>query len=102
FYVWTPDELSSALGADGPLFMRVYGVTPAGNFEHGTSILHRVEGESDAARALGLGEDEARRRLSRARAVLLELRAKRPRPHRDDKVLAAWNGLMISAYARGA
>ena len=94
FYVWTPAQIASVLGADDTrLFSERYGVTEAGNFEHGTSILHSVSSEPG---------EEIERRLAVARAKLLEERSKRVRPHRDDKVITAWNGLMISAFARGA
>ena len=103
FYVWTPAELEAALGtADARFVGHYYGVTRAGNFEHGTTILHEASSLAAAAEAGGLPEDQAQARLRRARAVLLERRNRRVRPHRDDKVLTAWNGLMISAYARGA
>ncbi len=103
FYVWTPAEVESALGKDAAaLFAHRYGVTPAGNFEHGTSILSEVQTLEETAQAFRLAPAEAERRLGAARARLLAARAKRVRPHRDDKVLAAWNGLMISAFARGA
>jgi uncharacterized protein YyaL (SSP411 family) len=102
FYVWTPGQIEAALGADAALFAHRYGVTPRGNFEHGTTILSEVATLEASASQFGLAPAEARRRLDAARAKLLEARAKRERPHRDDKVLSAWNGLMISAYARGA
>jgi hypothetical protein len=103
FYAWTPAATAEALGAaDAPLFDHVYGVTPAGNFEHGASVLHLAHTVAEAARRFGLPGDEAARRLDSARARLLEARGRRVRPHRDDKVLAAWNGLMIAAFARGA
>jgi len=103
FYVWTPAELEAALGAeDAALFARRYGVTPQGNFEHGSSILHEARSLDDLARERRLDEGELRSRLDRARERLLEVRSRRVRPHLDDKVLAAWNGLMISAFARGA
>jgi hypothetical protein len=103
FYVWTPSELEAALGPDdAALFGVRYGVTPGGNFEHGTSILHEAEPLEATAGRFGLAVDEAAARLERARAKLLATRAARVRPHRDDKVLAAWNGLMISAFARAA
>jgi len=103
FYVWTPAELESALGReDAALFGFRYGVTAAGNFEHGASILHQAHDLAATARHFSMAPGEASRRLERARPVLLERRAQRVRPHRDDKVIAAWNGLMISAFARGA
>ena len=56
----------------------------------------------ECGKHFGITAAEAERRLDAARAKLLEVRSRRVRPHRDDKVLAAWNGLMISAFARGA
>ena len=103
FYVWTPAEIESIAGpADASAFMVRYGVTAQGNFEHGTSILHEARTLAETAAALEIGETEARTRIERARRRLFEARSLRVRPHRDDKVLTAWNGLMISAFARGA
>ncbi len=92
FYVWTEAEIDAALGADGALFKAAYDVTPGGNWE-GRTILRRVAPQADAA-------TEAR--LAGARVRLLQLRAARPRPARDDKVLADWNGLAIAALCRAA
>ena len=103
FYVWTPAGTAAVLGAeDAALFDFVHGVTAEGNFEHGASVLHLAHTPAEGARRFGLAEGEAGRRLAAARARLLEARGTRVRPHRDDKVLTAWNGLMISAFARGA
>ncbi len=103
FYVWTPSQLEAVLGAeDAALFARRYGVTPQGNFEHGWSILHEARPLADLARERRLGEADLAQRLEAMKAKLLEARSARVRPHLDDKVLAAWNGLMISAFARGA
>jgi uncharacterized protein YyaL (SSP411 family) len=102
FYVWTYAELAAALGpADAELFSRRYGVTPEGNWE-GVNVLHRAQRVAEVAAAAGISEREAEARLEAARARLLAVRERRARPHRDDKVIAAWNGLMISAFARGA
>ena len=96
FYVWTPADLKKALGEDdAALVARVYGVTEAGNFEHGWSILHLDPDAKPLSK-------EIEARLAKARAVLLAERSKRIRPHLDDKVLADWNGLMIGALADGA
>jgi len=103
FYVWTKEEIRAVLGEDdAALFEDRYGVTAAGNFEHGTSILHLARPLDQVAKGHGLSEADAGARLARARATLLAARSKRVRPLRDDKVIAAWNGLMISACARGA
>lgn len=89
FYVWTDAEIDALLGADGALFKQVYDVTPGGNWE-GKTILRR--------RDAGVPVDEDI--LAGQRATLLAARDRRVRPGRDDKVLADWNGLMISALAR--
>jgi len=88
FYVWTPAQLSSALGADdGGYAAAVFGVTEDGTFEHGASVLQLRADAPDPGR------------FARVRAGLLAARAERPRPARDDKVVAAWNGLAIAALA---
>ncbi|QLY32705.1 thioredoxin domain-containing protein [Nocardia huaxiensis] len=91
-YVWTPAELNGVLGAiDGAWAAEFFGVTTAGTFEHGTSVLTRYTdpgtGEADAADV---------QRLERIRAVLREARELRPQPERDDKVITAWNGMAIT------
>ena len=102
FYVWTPDQVTAALWAkDGAFFCSVYGITTAGNFE-GKSIPNLIEGDLEMrAKASDTTEDALALRLAPMRAKLLAARAKRPRPATDDKVLTAWNGLMITAFALG-
>ena len=103
FYVWTEAELERVLGPDdAQLVAERYGVTAAGNFEHGASILHEARSLEEVARDHGMARDRLERRLETARVKLLAARARRVRPHRDDKVITAWNGLMIAALARGA
>jgi uncharacterized protein len=88
FYVWTPAQLSEALGAeDGEFAARAFGVTEAGTFEQGASVLQR------------LTEPDERERFDRIRGILLTAREGRTRPGRDDKVVAAWNGMAIGALA---
>ena len=88
FYVWRPAELDAVLGpADGEFAAGVFGVTETGTFERGASVLQRRAEPADAGR------------LARVRRELLAARAGRIRPGRDDKVVAAWNGLAISALA---
>ncbi|MBV9208657.1 MAG: thioredoxin domain-containing protein [Actinobacteria bacterium] len=91
FYVWRPDELRAVLGpGDGEFAAEMFGVTGAGTFERGASVLQRrtePAGPADAGR------------LARIRAALLAARARRVRPGRDDKVVAAWNGLAVCGLA---
>jgi uncharacterized protein len=88
FYVWTPAQLSAVLGPeDGGYAAAAYSVTERGTFEHGASVLQLRADPADASR------------LARIRARLLAARAERTRPGRDDKVVAAWNGLAIVALA---
>jgi len=100
FFTWTPDELEETLGKDDAQLVTLrYGVTRAGNFE-GRNILHVVLPLTDVAAAGGLSVEETDARLQAARETLYQARKARPAPLRDDKILTAWNGLMISAYAR--
>ncbi|MBO0821929.1 MAG: thioredoxin domain-containing protein, partial [Nocardiopsaceae bacterium] len=88
YYVWTPAQLRDVLGeADGEWAASVFGVTAAGTFEHGASVLRRRSDPDDLER------------LDRIRGTLLAAREGRPRPARDDKVVAAWNGMAIAALA---
>ena len=102
YFTWTPDEVTALLGTDrGKLTNRYFGVTQRGNFE-GRSILHVQRPLSEAAEALGLGLEDAELVIADARESLYKARQSRPAPLTDDKVLVAWNGLMISAYAQAA
>jgi uncharacterized protein len=103
FFVWTPGEIEAVLGAEAAAtFSRVYDVTPDGNFEHGRTILNRPKTLAQCAQILGRDETDLRRELDESRAKLLAEREKRVRPGLDDKVLVAWNGLMIEALAQAA
>jgi len=107
FYIWTEAELRERLGADAEAFCQRFGVRPDGNapfdpqaeFTH-KNLLHTAKGIADIAADIGQSEAEVEAALGRARGLLLGARATRPRPHLDDKVLTAWNGLMIAAFAR--
>ncbi|GAD51365.1 thymidylate kinase [Halarchaeum acidiphilum MH1-52-1] len=100
FYVWTLDEVSDAVGdpADATVFGAYYGVTQDGNFE-GSTVLTRRRDLADVADDLGMDESEARERLERARERVRDARTERERPARDEKVIGAWNGLAIRAFA---
>lgn len=89
-YVWTPQDLQDVLGPeDGAWAATLFGVTPEGTFEHGTSVLELLADPEPGERA----------RYDDVRARLLAARAERPQPGRDDKVVAAWNGLAIAGLA---
>ncbi|QEU92156.1 thioredoxin domain-containing protein [Streptomyces kanamyceticus] len=91
YYVWTPAQLREVLGeADAELAVECYGVTAEGTFEEGASVLQLPRRE---------GPDADSDRLASIRERLLVARAERPAPGRDDKVVAAWNGLAIAALA---
>jgi hypothetical protein len=101
YFVWTLNELRAVLGpAAAEQFAYVYDVTAEGNWE-GTNILHRPKTADQCAKLLRVPTDELDRSLGDSRAKLLAARAQRVPPGRDDKVLAAWNGLMIDAMALG-
>jgi uncharacterized protein len=103
YYLWTRSQIEEAAGpADGALVGDYFGATAAGNFENGRNILNVPVPPAEFARKRGLTEDALRQTVERARAALLRARSLRPAPHKDDKVLAGWNGLMISAYARAS
>jgi uncharacterized protein YyaL (SSP411 family) len=102
FFTWTPAELESVLGVQNARIVGAYyGVTKSGDLD-GRSVLHAARSATEVAKDLGLGEAAVRGAVHDARPKLLAARAGRPPPLRDDKVLAAWNGLMISAHARAA
>jgi len=100
FYVWDKAEIDECLGTNSPLFCRYYDVTPAGNFE-GSSILNQPLGLNEFCHKNGLDSVETDTLLAQCRALLLQRRASRIRPLRDDKIICSWNGLMIAALARG-
>ncbi len=98
FYVWSATEVREALEADADLFMAVYDVTEQGNWE-GHNILNIPRDPSEIAQSLNLNVNEMEARLARARQTLYDRRANRIWPGLDDKVLTAWNGLMLAAFA---
>jgi len=102
FFVWTPAEIQAVLGEDdGKLFCACYDVTPHGNWEE-HSILNRPKPLAQMAKELKTPIEELSATLDWGKQKLLERRATRIAPGRDEKILAAWNGMMISAMARGA
>ncbi len=98
FFIWREAEIDGLLGADAALFKTAYGVTAGGNFEGHTILFRPVEVEA-VAPMFGLEPAQAAQRLATARARLFAQRAERVKPGLDDKVLTAWNGLMLAAMA---
>ena len=111
FYVWGRQEIVEALGADeAAVFCRHYGIEEGGNAPPGSDPYGEFKGRNilierqsipTTAAQLGVDEETVSKSLAASRAILFDLRVKRPRPHLDDKILTAWNGLMISALSKG-
>jgi uncharacterized protein YyaL (SSP411 family) len=100
FYVWTLAELREVLGPEAAAtFAHLYDVTEGGNFEH-ANILNLPQTVRQQAQALGRDEAELETELAASRAKLFAAREKRIHPAKDDKVIVAWNGLMLDAMAR--
>ncbi len=112
FYVWPKKQIDEVLGEEAAqLFNRFYGVEEGGNAPEGSDPMNEFAGKNtliqrmsiaDAAKFFKKSEAEIEQSLAESRRKLFEVRAKRPRPHLDDKIITAWNGLMISAFARAA
>jgi uncharacterized protein YyaL (SSP411 family) len=99
FFVWTPDEVDALLGSeDGLLFRAYFDVTNAGNFE-GKNILHVDHSLEEVAARLSVTPERLSEAIERGKRILFEAREKRVKPGRDDKVLTAWNGLMLASMA---
>ncbi|WP_267162439.1 thioredoxin domain-containing protein [Halovenus salina] len=103
YYVWTPEEVQTAVDdeTDAELFCERYGVTRAGNFE-GATVLTFDRSLDSLADEYDLTDEEIKDALDRARQQVAQRRDERARPHRDEKVLASWNGLMIRAFGTAA
>ena len=109
FYIWTDAEIGEVTGVDAPTVRRRYGIEPGGNAPQdpqgefsGRNLLYVAQSIDDIAARTGQSPQDVVDALGRARAKLFDVRERRPRPHLDDKVLTAWNGLMIAAFARAA
>ncbi|RPJ02635.1 MAG: thioredoxin domain-containing protein [Deltaproteobacteria bacterium] len=102
FYVWTRSQIIEALGKEeGAAFSDYYGATPHGNFEEGKSVLHIDSTLEGVAHSYGISIPDLRSLLEKGRKKLFALREERVKPGRDEKILTAWNGLMISGFADG-
>jgi len=101
FFVWSVEEIDSALGAEAALFKDAYGARPSGNFE-GQNILFVAADVETLATRYNATEDDVRARLDTAKRTLFALREQRVKPGLDDKVLTGWNGLLLAAFAEAA
>ncbi|MBI4515996.1 MAG: DUF721 domain-containing protein [Deltaproteobacteria bacterium] len=102
FFTWTPAEIDAALRSEQASAVKTYyAVTARGNFEQ-RNILHTPRSLAAVATELKLPEQKVRVLVGESREPLYQVRNRRPAPLRDEKILAAWNGLMISAFARAA
>ncbi len=110
FYLWTEEEIRQILPAkEADLIIGVFGIEKEGNFHEeasgkqmGRNILHLKKGLHEIASDLKIPEEQLRKRLEDSREKLFAAREKRIHPHKDDKILTDWNGLMIAALAKGA
>jgi uncharacterized protein YyaL (SSP411 family) len=102
FFVWSEREIKDVLGAESAdLFAEAYGISPEGNWE-GHNILHRVRSDEQIARLRSMPEPEVKQQIAQGKHKLFDRRKQRIAPGRDEKVLTAWNGLMIDAFAQAA
>jgi uncharacterized protein YyaL (SSP411 family) len=109
FYLWTAEEIDRLLGEDADVVKRRFGIERNGNAPidpqqefTGKNLLYIARGVDELAADVGKTDADVLDVLNRSRLQLFRARVERPRPHLDDKVLTAWNGLMIAAFARMA
>ena len=110
FYTWTKDEIYKVLGEEDTKFVsKVFDITDEGNFSEETSqektdsnILHLENSLDEISDTLGIKKEDINRKIEKIRKTLFNAREKRIHPHKDDKILTDWNGLMISAISKGA
>ena len=107
FYIWSDEEIAAVLGSDADIARRRFGIEPGGNAPHdpqgeftGKNLLYSSQSIEEISIRSGKTVDEVVAALGRIRQRLMTARSTRPRPHLDDKILTAWNGLMIAAFAR--
>jgi len=109
FYVWSKSEIDTLLGDDTEIFNYFYGVNAHGNAPQGSdphsvfaqkNILYKAHSISETSNKFERSTDEINNLLEDSKKALFDAREKRPQPHKDDKILTSWNGLMISAFAK--
>ena len=110
FYLWTKEDIIKKLGTNAAdIFTAKYGIKDGGNVEQdpmqefsGRNILYQAETNEKLAERFGLTTEQIIKSLATSKEMLFKVRAQRQRPHLDDKVITAWNGMMIGALARGS
>jgi uncharacterized protein len=112
FYIWSVTEIESVLSKqDAAIFEYAYGVDPGGNVPgqqdvrgelKGKNVLYEAHSTEETAKKFGLNVEQTAEKLTAGRKVLFEARSRRPRPPLDDKIVTAWNGMMISALSRAS
>jgi uncharacterized protein len=109
FYVWTDEEIGRLLGDDAEFVRKRFGIEPGGNAPQdpqqeftNQNIFYTAQSIEDIAARTGRTAEDVMDALGRSREVLFDARAKRQRPHLDDKIITSWNGMMIAAFARAA
>ena len=109
FYIWSDEEIGALLGEDAAIARIRFGIEPGGNAPQdpqgeftGKNLLYTARSIEEVAARSGRSADDVVAALGRIRTTLFAARERRPRPHLDDKILTAWNGLMIAAFARAA
>ena len=102
FYVWTPTEVEASLGKkNAQIFCDYFDVSSGGNFE-GKNILHHQQDLTSLAKSLGVSPENLKQQLDHDRQNLFQKRKRRIHPNLDDKILAAWNGMMLTTFADAA
>src|SRR5260370_249106 len=112
FYIWTTQEVESVLSKqDAAVFEYAYGVESGGNVPahqdirgelKSKNVLYKADSTEDTATKLGLTAEQTAEKLTAGRKALLAARSRRPQPPLDDKIVTAWNGMMVSALARAS
>ncbi len=98
YYVWTYAEVTTILGTDAPLFLDYYHLTKTGNWEEGNNILFRSFDDKSLSEKYHLSIEQIQKKIEEDKKSVLKVRSKRIKPRLDDKILTAWNALMINGY----
>ncbi|MCF6320497.1 MAG: thioredoxin domain-containing protein [Rhizobiaceae bacterium] len=101
YYTWTPEQVKEALGEDAEFALDALNITADGNFE-GTNILHMIDLPLESAEGMDVSEEAYLQRLDGVLAKLYAARLKRTEPHKDEKIVVAWNAMMIETLAEAA